>query len=52
MERGAKELYEAYLAEDLTHADVEGPRFQRIAQIRQLLENGRVGDDLRFAVRA
>ena len=36
----------------LTLAEVEGPRFQRIAQIRRLLEEGSVGPDLRFGASA
>jgi nucleoside-diphosphate-sugar epimerase len=46
--RGAEELYRAFQAEGLTIDDVEGPRFQRIGQIRRLLEAGRLGPDLRF----
>ncbi len=45
--RGAEELRDAYAAVGLTIEDVEGPRFQRIAQIRRLLADGRVGPDLR-----
>ena len=52
VERGAHELHDAYRAEGLTHDDVEGPRFARIAQIRRLLGDGRVGEDLRFRVPA
>jgi nucleoside-diphosphate-sugar epimerase len=46
--RGAEELYQAFLDEGLTMDDVEGPRFQRIAQIRALMAAGRLTGDLRF----
>lgn len=45
--KGAVELYEAYREAGLTLSDVEGPRYQRVAQIRRLLDDGRVGPDLR-----
>jgi nucleoside-diphosphate-sugar epimerase len=45
--RGARELYEAYRAIGLTTEDFEGPRYQRIAHIRQLLEQGLLDDRLR-----
>jgi hypothetical protein len=47
--RGASELYEAYLAIGLTTEEFEGPRYQRIAHIRQLLEQGLLDDRLRVA---
>ena len=50
IERGAHELYDAFRSVGLTLADVEGPRFQRIAQIRLLLDEGTIGPDLRFGV--
>ena len=40
VERGAAELYAGYRDADLTLADFEGPRFQRIAHIRSLLADG------------
>ncbi|HTS14767.1 MAG TPA: SDR family oxidoreductase, partial [Candidatus Sulfotelmatobacter sp.] len=45
--RGAAELLAAYRADGLTLADAEGPRYQRIQQIRQLLASGELGADLR-----
>ena len=45
--RGAGELLAAYRANALSLEDAEGPRYQRIAQIRELLANGTVGPDLR-----
>ena len=44
---GAKELVDAFTAVGLQLDEVEGPRFQRIAQIRQRLADGSVGSDLR-----
>lgn len=38
--RGAQELYEAYQAVGLTTEEFEGPRYQRIAHIRELLGSG------------
>jgi nucleoside-diphosphate-sugar epimerase len=38
--QGAMELYEAYQAVGLTTEEFEGPRYQRIAHIHQLLELG------------
>lgn len=45
--KGAVELYQAYRAAGLSLEDVEGPRYQRVAQVRRLLDGGRVGPDLR-----
>jgi nucleoside-diphosphate-sugar epimerase len=46
--RGAAELAAAFRATGLTLDEVEGPRFQRIARIRQRLADGSLGRDLRF----
>jgi nucleoside-diphosphate-sugar epimerase len=46
-ERGASELYEAYRQYGLTLEEFEGPRYQRIAHIRQLLATGALAEDLR-----
>jgi nucleoside-diphosphate-sugar epimerase len=45
---GAEELYQAFDREGLTLADIEGPRYQRLAQLRSLLDDGVLGPDLRF----
>jgi nucleoside-diphosphate-sugar epimerase len=45
--RGARELAAAYLSVGLTLDDVEGPRFQRVARIRERLAQGSLGPDLR-----
>ncbi len=46
--RGAAELATAFLETGLTHDEVEGPRFQRIARIRERLADGSLRPDLRF----
>jgi nucleoside-diphosphate-sugar epimerase len=45
--RGAEELYQAYRASDLDLESFEGPRYQRIGHIRQLMAEGRLSGDLR-----
>ncbi len=45
--RGAEELAAAFRATGLTLDEVEGPRFQRIARIRERLAEGSLGPDLR-----
>jgi nucleoside-diphosphate-sugar epimerase len=50
--KGAQELYEAYRRVRLTPEAFEGPRFNRIAHIQQLLAEGRLGRDLRFVASA
>ena len=44
---GAEQLYAAYKASGLTLAEFEGPRYQRIAHIRQLIADGILAPDLR-----
>lgn len=46
--RGAAELAAAFAATGLTLDEVEGPRFQRVARIRQRLADSSLGPDLRF----
>lgn len=46
--KGAQELYEAYKRIGLTLEEFEGPKYQRIAHIKQLLSTGRLQDDLRL----
>jgi nucleoside-diphosphate-sugar epimerase len=45
--KGAEELYAAYRRADLKLEEFEGPRFQRIAHIRMLLEKGILDKRLR-----
>lgn len=46
--RGARQLYEAYRRFGLTHADLEGPRYMRLATIKSLQETGRLDPMLRW----
>ncbi len=45
--RGAGELFAAYREARLTSAEFEGPRYQRIGQVRQLMSEGVLTPDLR-----
>lgn len=49
--RGAQELLDGYRAVGLRLEDFEGPRYQRIAHIRQMLAEGILDEDLRFTSR-
>jgi nucleoside-diphosphate-sugar epimerase len=49
--RGATELYQAYLVGGLTLEDFEGPRYQRIGQIRKLIAEGVLDSSLRHVRR-
>lgn len=44
---GAKELYKAYKKNSVTLDEFEGPRYQRIAQIRKLMHEGILDGNLR-----
>lgn len=46
--RGAEQLYAAYRRAGLTLEEFEGPRYQRIGHIQQLLEDGILDQDLRY----
>jgi nucleoside-diphosphate-sugar epimerase len=46
--RGAQELYEMYCRFKLSHADLEGPRYMRVALIRSLQQAGRLDEMLRW----
>jgi len=48
--KGAKQLYDAYEASDVTLAEFEGPRYQRIAHIKQLLADGIIDQQLRHVI--
>ncbi len=48
-EAGARELLTSYRATGVTLDDFEGPRFKRIAHIKQLLAEGVLADDFRPA---
>lgn len=46
--KGAEQLFAAYTSSKLTAKEFEGPRYQRISHIRQLMADGLLGTDLRF----
>jgi nucleoside-diphosphate-sugar epimerase len=46
--RGAKQIYESYRQYGLQKDEYEGPRYKRIAQIKQLLTSGELDGSLRF----
>ncbi|NEP58297.1 MAG: SDR family oxidoreductase [Symploca sp. SIO2G7] len=50
--KGAQELYQAYQKVGLTLEEFEGPRYQRIAHIKQLLGSGKLDDTLRWQTEA
>jgi nucleoside-diphosphate-sugar epimerase len=50
--KGAEQLYAAYRASQVTLEEFEGPRYQRIAHIRNLLSEGILMPDLRLAAEA
>jgi nucleoside-diphosphate-sugar epimerase len=47
---GARQLFKTYTSSGLTRSEFEGPRYQRIAHIRYLLEAGILDSDLRHSV--
>lgn len=47
--RGARELYDAYRRWDMSVERFDGPRYKRLATIREWMESGRLGPDLRWA---
>lgn len=46
--KGAKQLYDAYQAIGLRLEDFEGPRYRRIDQLKRLMAEGYLGNDLRW----
>jgi nucleoside-diphosphate-sugar epimerase len=46
--KGARQLYEAYKDIGLKLEDFEGPRYRRIDQLRNLMREGYLGEDLRW----
>jgi len=46
--KGARQLYEAYRSIGLVLSDFEGPRYRRIDQLKQLMAEGCLGEDLRW----
>jgi nucleoside-diphosphate-sugar epimerase len=47
-EKGAQQLYEAFVENGITLDDIEGWRFRRIGQIKQLLDTAQLGPDFRW----
>ena len=45
--KGAQQLYEAYKQVDLSLEEFEGPRFQRIAHVQMLMQDGTIDQKLR-----
>jgi hypothetical protein len=48
--KGVVELYEAYQRIGLGQEDFEGPKYKRIAHIRQLIQSGQLDSSLRWVV--
>jgi nucleoside-diphosphate-sugar epimerase len=48
LEKGAKELYDAYKTYGVKLDDFEGPRYKRLAHIQQLQKNGLLDKSLRW----
>ena len=46
--QGAEQLYEAFKEVGITVDEFEGWKYRRIGQIKQLMESGRLGPDLRW----
>jgi len=46
--KGVEECYAAYQKHGVTLEEFEGPKYQRLAHIKQLIENGSIDDNLRF----
>jgi len=46
--QGAEELYEAYKQVNLKVEDFEGPRYQRVAQLKALMSEGKLDESLRW----
>lgn len=49
--RGVQQLYETYKSVGLTLDDFEGPKFMRIAHVKQLIEDGLLDQDLRWTAK-
>ncbi len=48
--RGAREIYDSYREVGLGKDEYEGPRFRRVAQLKQLLASGALDEGLRWRV--
>lgn len=47
-QKGAQELYQAFTSQGVTVSDFEGPKFKRIAHLKELLEQGKLASTLRW----
>jgi hypothetical protein len=47
--KGAKQLYDTFTAVGVTVDDFEGPKFKRIAHLKQLLASGKLESSLRWS---
>ncbi len=52
VKRGVQQLYEAFQSVGVSADDFEGPRYKRIAHIKQLIESGRLTPGLRWVAPA
>ncbi|MBK1877953.1 NAD-dependent epimerase/dehydratase family protein [Pelagicoccus mobilis] len=50
VKKGVEQCYEAYCKHDVTLEEFEGPKYQRLAHIRSLIERGDIDKNLRFQV--
>ena len=46
--KGAEQLYESYLKAGFTLEEFEGPKYQRIGHIKELLQEGKIDTNLRW----
>lgn len=46
--KGVEECYQAYQKHGVTLEEFEGPKYQRLAHIKKLIESGAIDDKLRF----
>ena len=46
--KGVEECYTAYKRHGVSLEEFEGPKYQRLAHVRMLMEQGRLGADLRY----
>lgn len=49
VQRGIEEIYDVMRSRGLEGKDFEGPRYNRIAHVRQLMDQGRLDSNLRWA---
>ncbi|PEN11219.1 NAD-dependent dehydratase [Longibacter salinarum] len=52
LEKGARELYDTFTAQEVKLEDFEGPRYKRLAHIQQLQKQGLLDETLRWTAQA